>query len=513
MEKINFTSDTQKNLSYTVLTTDTTSSLEISEEFNLPDYVSEIRKILTVKTGVLPESKYLSDKGNGSQLDIGGTVTYLVIYTDDEGNLCSTSLTSQYETSIQLNVRPDTVFVDTTYDNTSVRVNAPRKLTVKTRLKNKITGYTKNTYEENISSKSTSDEMYMQRLNEKINTVEIKPLSVQNVKISDKFDMQGYKNLKPIWCDATLAVNEAKAQNGGVSVRGNGIVKCICAIEDSTVILQKEVSINEEIEADKCKENDFVQVTPRCVSLAISNELNNEENQLFFDLTVEFDGASYENIEEYVTKDCYSTKWDTEANYKTIDTYALVKSQNSTFTVSENVKRKNSDEVEIVDIIAVPMFEKAEQKGLKSVMIGKLDVNVICKKQNDEENEYVCENYEIPLKYETEMKNCTQDCFQRCNFTLGKINGKYDSEKFQVTTEVFVTYEIMGKTKNTVLDTAILKKDKEIKNDLSCVRVFFPTEDDSLWEIAKKYHTTVDKILKQNDLDSNHEFYKKKLII
>ena len=54
MEKINFTSDTQKNLSYTVLTTDTTSNLEISEEFNLPDYVPEIRKILTVKTGVLP---------------------------------------------------------------------------------------------------------------------------------------------------------------------------------------------------------------------------------------------------------------------------------------------------------------------------------------------------------------------------------------------------------------------------------------------------------------------------
>ena len=132
MEKINLNEVAQKKLTYTALVNDTVSSCEVSEEFTLPDYVPEIRKMLTVKSSALPESKYLSDKNGASVLDYSGTVTYLIIYADDEGNLCSTPLSSQYESSALLNGHPDIVFIDTTVDNTSLRVNAPRKLTIKT---------------------------------------------------------------------------------------------------------------------------------------------------------------------------------------------------------------------------------------------------------------------------------------------------------------------------------------------------------------------------------------------
>ena len=128
MEKLNYNMGAQKKLSLLAVTTDTTATHEISEEFNLPDYIPEVRKMLTVRAGVLPESKYLADKGSGSQLDFGGTVTYLVIYTDDEGNLCSTPLSSAYEASTQLSSHPETVLIDTVVDNTSVRVNAMRKI-------------------------------------------------------------------------------------------------------------------------------------------------------------------------------------------------------------------------------------------------------------------------------------------------------------------------------------------------------------------------------------------------
>ncbi|MBQ4509401.1 MAG: LysM peptidoglycan-binding domain-containing protein [Clostridia bacterium] len=509
MENLNL----QGRVSYTTLVNDTVSSCEITEEFNLPDYVPEIRKMLTVKTGVLPEGKYIMDKGNASQLDFSGTVTYLVIYTDDEGNLCSTPLSSQYESSVQLNTRPDIVFIDTVADNTALRVNAPRKLTIKTRLKSKILGYGKTTYEESITPKSTADEMYLQRASEKINTVEISQVSLQNIRISDKLDMQGYKNAKPIWCDAVAVINDCKAKNGSVSVRGSGSVKCVCVVNGETVCLNKDISIVEEIEAEKCRENDFVSVNPRCISLSISNELNEDESQLFFDLNVEIEGAVYSNKEESVTVDCYSTKHETEASYKIIDTYSAVKSQNANFTVSEAVKRKNNDELDIVDIIATPVFEKAEFKGSRAVFSGKLNACVIAMSQKDGEKEYISENYELPIKFEDDLKSYFAECISRCDFTVGKISGKYDEERFIINGDIFVSYDTVEKSKHKVLDTAILKKDKEIKNDLACVRVCFPTEDDTLWEIAKKYHTTVAKITEQNDLDTQTEFYKKKLII
>lgn len=513
MEKINLNEVAQKKLTHTALVNDTISNCEVSEEFTLPDYVPEIRKMLTVKSSALPESKYLSDKNGSSTLDYSGTVTYLIIYADDDGNLCSTPLSSQYESSALLNGHPDIVFIDTTVDNTSLRVNAPRKLTIKTRLKSRILGYGKSTYEENVTPKSVADEMYLQRASKSVNTVEISQISMQNIRISDKLDMQGYKDAKPIWCDAVAVVTECKAQNGSVLVRGNGKVKCICQVNDTTVCLENDISIFEEIESDKCKEGDLVSVNPRCVSLSISNELNENESQLFYDLNIEIEGAAYSNNQEYVTEDIYSTKCDTDVNYKIIDTYSAVKCQNASFTVSESLKRKNNDKIEIVEIIATPVYEKAEMKVSKSQFTGKLDIVVIGVNQKDDEKEYVYESYELPIKYEADLKSNNEEVISRCSFMVGKISGKYDEERFLVNSEIFVSYDTVEKSKHKVVDTAILKKDKEIKSDLACVRVCFPTESDTLWEIAKKYHTTVSKITEQNDIDASESIYRKKLII
>ena len=43
---------------------------------------------------------------------------------------------------------------------------------------------------------------------------------------------------------------------------------------------------------------------------------------------------------------------------------------------------------------------------------------------------------------------------------------------------------------------------KEIKKEAGCVRVYFPKEGDTLWEIAKMYHTTVAALKENNDEDA-----------
>ena len=70
------------------------SSKEISEEFNLPDYVPEVRRVLCVRAQAVPESKYVSPQNDGAVLECSGTATYSVIYLDDEGTLCALPLSS-----------------------------------------------------------------------------------------------------------------------------------------------------------------------------------------------------------------------------------------------------------------------------------------------------------------------------------------------------------------------------------------------------------------------------------
>ena len=68
--------------------------------------------------------------------------------------------------------------------------------------------------------------------------------------------------------------------------------------------------------------------------------------------------------------------------------------------------------------------------------------------------------------------------------------------------EMYPSVSAFSRNVCKILDTAIIKKDKEYKKDAACVRVFFPKDCDILWEVAKKFHTTERKIVEDNSLSS-----------
>ena len=69
MENSNIIASEQGIDKITVVNGDTQMTSEVSEEFSLPDYVPEVRKVLTVRASALPEQKYLSD----TTLEFSGT--------------------------------------------------------------------------------------------------------------------------------------------------------------------------------------------------------------------------------------------------------------------------------------------------------------------------------------------------------------------------------------------------------------------------------------------------------
>ena len=514
MAEFNLNTENTKSAQLLKLTTDTVVTHDTSEEFSLPDYVPEIRKLLHTKAGVLPESKYIGDDGANSSLEFGGTVTYLLIYMDDEGTLCSLPLTSNYEAQSTLISHPSTVFIDTVIDNVTPRVNAPRKITVKTRMKSRVQGWESVTEVEKIENKSTADELFIERNTQNVNTVSIKPISLGGVKFSEKIDMQGVESPRPLWCDAATVINDVRAQNNSVSVRGEAKIKCICEAGGESVILTKSVPLAEEIEAEGASLGDMVRVSARCVSLAVSNEQNDDMGQLFFDLTCELEGEVLRNVENTLTRDCYSTKYESEEAYKAVDTYRGIKAQNGSFTISEGIKRKSKDMAKIIDVMCDPVVEKTEFKGGRATINGRLNLTLIGQGEagSSEAHEYMSENYEVPFKYAYEVGNVT-DPITRCDVCANGIDARIEGDKIHVNGEIYISASVIDKSKIQVLDTSVLKKDIEIKKDAGCVKVYFPKEGDTLWEIAKKYHITMAKLKEQNDLNIDSVEGIKNLII
>ena len=161
------------------------------------------------------------------------------------------------------------------------------------------------------------------------------------------------------------------------------------------------------------------------------------------------------------------------------------------------------------------MYEKAEIKGAKIQLLGKLFASIIGKTEpNDQgESEYLSETYELPIKYETDIGRMGGDVIARCTFLLGNMSARYDNERVYITAEVMPSYSVYERTWENVLDKGTINKDVEYKRDDSCVRVCFPKENESLWDVAKRYHTSVNALAEKNGISRDEELSLKHLII
>jgi len=485
----------------TVVSSDTQHITEVSEEFSLPDYVPEVRRILHTKASVLPEGKFIADKDNGSNIDFDGTVTYNVIYTDDEGMLRSVPLSSSYEDSVLLSGHPANVFIDTSPDNVTCRATAPRRLTIKTRLKSRLLAFSDERMDENISPCSLSDEMYLERKSKKVDSVSLNSLSMQNIKLSDKLDAPEGVEITPVMCDASVSITDCKVKTGSVSVRGSAVVKCLCQSDGKDIVLTKSIPIYEEMSADGAVPTDMARCFGRCVSLSLSNDTGNPSS-LYFDLNCEIEGEYYRNEENILTEDCYSTKWEVEADYRNADIYSLVTAKNHTASINDKFKRKDSEIEAITDVVYDVFAEKADVSSGKAVLSGRLNMTVIgkTKDKDGKAGEYVSESYDAPFRIDVPVDS--EYIIPRAAYSFAAPNARYDNDKFCISADIICSYALIRRNTVKILNSATLKKDAEHKKDSSCVRVFFPKDCDILWEVAKKFHTTERKIMEDNSLTS-----------
>lgn len=489
-------------------------SREVSEEFSLPDYVPEVRRVLCVRAQAVPETKYVNTLNEGAELECSGTVTYSVIYLNDEGTLCALPLSSSYEIKIPLNNVPYITEVTAQAENAVVRVSAPRRLNIKSTIKSRAVAFKREECSAKITPNSSAEQIYLQKREKEISTLDLTQISRQGVKISERLDSLS-EGEKPIWCDASIFLNEVKCQSNAVSVRGEASIKCLLTRENGENVITRTFPINEEIEANGVGTGEMARVYARCVSLSISNEQRGDSNELFFDLTYDLNGEVVKNKRSEVEIDGYSLGQESEASYKDLEYQSMLLSGATSFTVSESVKRKNKEIKEIVTVLADPVYEKCEIKGNRVNLLGSLRTTIIGKETNEENTttEYYSDEYTLPIKLEVEGAGAPSKITPLCNFAFGNLSARYDNERLYLNCEVIASYLLLASHNQRVLDTLDIKTENEIKRNNAQVRVCFLNEGEELWDIAKRYHTTTAKLKEQNDLINDELFNKKCLII
>ena len=462
---------------------------EISNDYTLPDYQPEIRRVLKVESNVFPPAKYIG----GSNVEFNGTVDYRVLYVGMDGELYSAPLSAEYSFSAPLDITNEfdlnegvTVISDIAEESITARVSAPRKISIKCRLNAKVRAYGMLVADERCSGEVNP--MSIERLNGEFTSHQVISEYGDTVQLSEQIAADS-ENLRVITAVADVSVSGVTPLNGTVLYEGNVDIKLLVCREgeiSSAYIVSKKIPFRQEMAVDDITSDCrcFVQTKVGDLKVAL------EDGRISVDAEMIPEVIAYKAVPVTYTRDLYSTENYSECAYKEYTIPEVVMVSRGNFSQSERIPAADtsiSHSCRVVDISCRPMAEKLEKDKGKITVSGQCKYSFVL--END--GEYSVTDLMLPFKYETDGD---VDDITDHNVNIGVISckGRIEGTNICIDTELSICMEVQCSEIISTL-SEVRFGDKVKKSDGDII-ICFPSPEDTPWSISKRYFVPMSKI-------------------
>lgn len=489
----------EKKLSVPAL--DVSFSSEAGEDVTLPDYYPEIRKVVGVFTKALPESKFLS----GRVLETDGTVTASVLYLGEDGGLASAPVTTEYTAQTAVNTEElnmPGVQVESRVENVLCRVTGPRKLSLKYRLRHKLFAAGE------VSAAEKTGDTQGGRLSPKdVLALEMHPKEIRTVITSVGSCSGGVSGavrerggMKPVFCDGVIRITEARAGDGTVNVRGEGILcGLFYAPDGSYVSARAKAAIEETVPVPALREGDHVRAFGRCVSASLSPD-EGGNGEYHFEMEYELEAEGQRGVTVFASDDGYSTAAETELEFEQRDVYAPGVCRVSALSVSGKSPASSREAAAgeyLLGVWADGVAEELEISHGRYILKGSCGVKAV----KAGGGEVWAEEFSVPFRLECEGEEGEGEALWRCDVSVVEATGRVDGDRISVNLELCISLSVYRKGRVQYLSG--IKVDKTVpKGDSDDFwRVYYPLPGERLWDVAKRYRADPRLLAERNGIE------------
>ena len=460
---------------------------ESSADFILPEYMPSVRRIVSVEAVPLPESRFL----NGTALELGGTLAYAVLYIGEDGAVSCASVTSEYTASCALGDTPLTdatrVCVDTVAENITCRVTAPRAFTVRTRMKTQLQAFVPRPIEEKITDSAgarptAADVIALERLNSETNDT-LRSRGESTVTVSGSVSVVPAS--KFIRANGAVRVDEAKADDGAVHLRGEVLLHALCLSPDGRFVrADARVPLDASVPAAGAMEHDFARGWGRVAAVTVHPSETDSAVPWEIEIDLEAETARAGKIP--YTADAYSTACAAEITAEEADSLTLLRCANNALTVSGEGGRQSKPRSgeSVVDVTATAAADRMEAREGHLILHGTASVSVLLAAEGD----LISEEFTLPFRCEMPAEaEADGDILWRCVPQVITADARPSGDKLAVHLEMSVSASAVARGKIRRVAGITLDKNAPHNRHDGEIRICFPAPGEPLWEIAKRY--------------------------
>ena len=480
---------------------------EVVCDYNLPDYLPDVSRILRTDARVCRAGKYI----NGSALEYDGTLDFRVVYSTSDGVLKSAEFSSDYSGSMMLSDYSGDcrVDADTTLESAGCRLQNPRKLTVKAKVLVSAEISCAKCTAPVMNVKLTQDEERgIQYKNETLDVCFRITASDPDIALGEDAEipqtLPAASEIVAVSLDPSMT--EIRAGDGVISYRGAVLARVLYAAaqEDESIApeyycFSKKFSVSGEAAAEGVSPSCFCTGT-LCVTDASHKLSPNAEGEM---RTVELDATytayldAFCNAKSEVTTDMYSTHYESDTETEELSYRTAVAAK--TFNTTQSVCAEAADEFTgVVCASASASVTDAEKSGGKMIFSGTANVAAILR---SDDGVYTGRTFSAPFRAEADVANIPDDYEFSAVASVLDVSCRHDGEKLCADVEIAVSYVIFANRDVIVASKLAIAKDRPRTSRLGAgVTLYYPSRSDTLWEISKKYGVTCAELCALNDI-------------
>lgn len=510
----------KKNLQMLRTKSEAVNQLTFDEDFNVPDSKPDISRMIQKKGEIKIEEVQVNE---GKAL-INGALHFRLLYVADTPRRQICSLEGKLPVSETLHLKGlksgDKVCLKWEIEDLTLHVINSRKLNIKA-----IVGFQASVDE--LADVQLPVEVKEQPdLSEKKRNVRVLTLGVHKKDTLRKKEEIVLASNKPniheiLWSDIEVRGMDLRADEGKVAAKGEMFVFVLYAGDDDANPLQwleQAIPFSGEVNCSGCTMDmiPYINTSMLQTNLEVKPDADGEERVLQMDVVLELDMKIFQEETDTVLMDVYTPKKECIPERREEILEQLLVKNFSKCRVNDRIPVQEA-QGKILQICHSEGIIKMDEVSIVENGIqaeGIIQVRILYSISDDDMPFYSMETA-IPFTHVIEAEGISKDCAFHLQAELEQLSTMMlDSSEIEVKAVMNLNALVLRRWEEPII-TDIQEKELDMGKleQMPGVVCYIVQPQDTLWDIAKRFYTTVDSIRELNELGEEEPKQQQTLLV
>ncbi len=481
------------------------TQITLDDDFNVPDMKPDIEKYITGDAHVHVEQAKVSE----GRANVRGRMDFKFLYCSSETAHMIHSMENMISFDENINGdslnSSDTVHVKCEIDDLNIGIINTRKVSVKAIIT--ITLSVDEMCDIEMVERVESDE-FTQYQTRKESMLQVVVNKKDTYRIREDIELNGNKpNISDVlWNTVTLNNVMTKINEGGIGISGE--VGCFVMYEGEEELpvqwVETTIPFAGKMDVAECEEGMIgdIEVDILATTLNLKPDYDGEQRVLELEVVLELNMRIYREDELDILTDMYSLKNKLVPTLQSFSYSTLCMKNISRCKIMDRLKL-DKDTGHVMQILCAQgkvLVEETQIQENSIVVEGIVKIKIMYISSDDKMPLNIVDEV-VPFSHEIETQGIRREYMAFLRPSLEQIStNMIGNNEIEVKATIVLDAFVIGNEESVfITEVESMPLDLKELQSIPSVAGYVVKENDSLWDIAKKYCTTKENIMKRND--------------